>query len=182
MSNIYIPKEELENFKKIVPSSEEIIYATYAKIGFWNKGKNHLWKSPIVITNKRIFFIYLQPISFSEYEQGIKAVPLYKTHVFKDYKHIYISDWDFRPIHNEKSGETKKEFKNRKKEFQKVILPYVIESQREHLKEIELKKDDSEFYNKKDLKNMHYFGTEKKLEKHIRKILPKFESKLEKLT
>jgi len=148
----------------------------------FHKGKNLRWESPIIITNERIFFIYLKPISASECEQGIKTVHLYKTHEFKNYKHIYVGDWDFRPKYKETSFESKSAFKERRKEFQKIVLPYVIESQKEHLKVIEANKDNPDFYTKKDLEKMHYFGTEKKLENHIKKTLPKFESKLEKFS
>jgi hypothetical protein len=182
MSNIYILEKEIQTFKKIIPPQEDIIYATYAKVGMFYKGKNLRWESPIVITHKRIVFIYLKPINSSEYEQGIKTVPLYKTHVFKNYKHIYVGNWDFRPKHKDTSFETKSAFKERRKEFQKIILPYVIKSQKEHLKVIEANKDNPDFYIQKDLEKMPYFGTEKKLEKHIRKTLPKLKSKLEKLS
>ena len=178
MSNIYIRDKELTILKKAMLSNEKVIYATYALIAK-REGKIYRWESPILITDEYIIFI--QP-AHSKYKAGINRVPLYKTHVFKNYKHIYVSSFDFRPKYSEKSGENKKDFKNRRKEFQKVILPYVVDSQKEHLKVIEANKNNEEFYDTKDLKEMPWFGTEKKLEKHIRKTLPKFEKKLEKIS
>jgi hypothetical protein len=53
---------------------------------------------------------------------------------------------------------------------------------KEHLKFIEVNKDDPEFYNDKDNMEMPWFGTEKKLETHIQKTLPKLEKKLAKIS
>ncbi len=105
--------------------------------------------------------------------------PLYTTHVFKNYKHIYISLFDFRPIYDEKTGETKEDFKLRWKDFQKMILPHVINSQKEHLRIIEANKNNPEFYTKKDLEKLPYFGKQKSVEKNITKNLPKFEKIME---
>ncbi|TFF63469.1 MAG: hypothetical protein EU521_01545 [Promethearchaeota archaeon] len=175
MSNIYITNEDLEILKKALPSlDEDIIYATYALIA--HKAKIiYRWDSPIIITNKRI--IFYQP-AHSNLKAGINQVPLYKTHVFNNYKHIYISVFDFWPKYKENSGESKSNFKSRWKQFQKIILPYIINNQEEHLEVIKANKDNKEFYNKKDLKQMPWFGTEKALEKNIRKLLPNLEKKL----
>lgn len=178
MSYIYISSELLSLFKRLIPKDEDIVYATYALIAYSSGGKVSRWKSPIVITKRQIYFF--QPEQ-SNIKQGIRKVPLYKTHKFRNYKHIYVASWDFRPKHYEKSGESKKEFKTRWKNFQKIILPHVIESQKEHLKVIGANKNDLPFHETKDLEKMSWFGTQKKLEKHIRKFLPKLEKKLRKL-
>ncbi|MBD3193550.1 MAG: hypothetical protein GF317_00740 [Candidatus Lokiarchaeota archaeon] len=50
---------------------------------------------------------------------------------------------------------------------------------KEHLEIIEINKDKPDFYEKKNLEKMRWFGTEKKLEKHIIKTLPKFKKMLD---
>ena len=178
MSKIYITSEDSAFFKNDIPFDEEIIYATYALVADRFRGIYRRWNSPIIITNKHIIFIQYAHLKF---EEGIKKFPLYKTHVFNNYKHIYISYLDFRPKYSTKLNESKASFKLRWREFQKIILPHVINSQKEHLKFIEANKNNPDFYNKKDLKEMRWFGTEKVLESHIRKIIPKLEAKLKKI-
>ncbi|MBY9007382.1 MAG: hypothetical protein KGD63_11560 [Candidatus Lokiarchaeota archaeon] len=178
MSNIYLTSEDMALFKNQIPSNEEIIYATYALIGTRVRGVIYRWNSPILISNKYIIFIQLVP---SNFKGRLNKIPLYKTNVFSNYKHIHIGSFDFRPRQSKKLNESKADFKLRWKEFQNIILPHVINCQKEHLKVIESNKNNPEFYNKKDLKEMPYFGTEKALEKNIRNILPKLVSRLEKI-
>lgn len=59
--------------------------------------------------------------------------------------------------------------------FSRKVLPHIINSMEVYLKFIEVDKDNSEFYNDKDNMELPWLGTEKKLEKHIQKILRKFE-------
>jgi hypothetical protein len=178
MSEINISIEDIAFFGEEIPQEKDIIFSSYALIA--NKvGRLYRWHSPIIITTEEI--IFYQPLH-SRFKEGINKVELYKTHVFKNYKHIYVSSWDIRPKYNERAPETKNEFKTRWKSFQKTVLPHVINSMKEHLKYIEANKDNSEFYNDKDNMELPWFGTEKKLEKHIQKVLPKFEKKLAKIT
>ena len=178
MSKIHITPKHMEFFRNDIPFDEEIVYATYALIGARVGGVGYQWESPIIITNRHIIFIQL---NHSKFEGGIIKIPLYKTHLFKNYKHIYIESFDFRPRQSKKLNESKVDFKIRWKEFQNILLPHVINCQKKHLKVIEANKNNPDFYNKKDLKEMRYFGTEKALEKHILKFLPKLISKLEKI-
>jgi hypothetical protein len=178
VSDICITSKDLDIFKKFIPSDEDVVYATYGLIAHMVGKIVYRWKTPFIFTNKHVVFFQ---ISHQNKAEGFFQIPLYKTHVFNNHKHVYISYLDFRPQHNDKSGETKSEFKERWLEFQKKILPYIIESQKEHLRYIKAHKEDLDFYNKMDLKNMPWFGKEEKVEKNIRKMLPKFESKLSKL-
>ncbi len=68
MSNIYLTNEDMELFKRFVPSSEEIVYATYAKVGHLVGKIAYQWNSPIIITSKHIIFYQIE---HSRIKQGI---------------------------------------------------------------------------------------------------------------
>ncbi|MBN1216989.1 MAG: hypothetical protein JXA99_16320 [Candidatus Lokiarchaeota archaeon] len=179
MSNIYLTNEDMELFKQFIPSSEEIVYATYAKIEQFIWKTAYKWNSPLIFTNKHVIFFQIE---HKRIKQPIGILPLYTTRIFKNYIHIFISILVFSPIFDEKNGETKEVFNDRWKDFHKILLPHVINSQKEQLKIIETNKNKPEFYKKTDLAKMPYFRNQKRLRKHLRESIPKMEKIMEKIT
>ena len=149
MNNIFVPIE-YSNLKSIISPEEEIIYCSFCKI-IRKAGAGGEWTSGhVIITKENIY--YTTPGRKNQLDLNVQ--PLYSTRKMKkDELRIDMSITQFKP-RRIPEFETKEKYKLRMAEFERVLLPYIIQAQKKALTLIQELKESGQKYSKKYAKKL----------------------------
>ena len=142
MSDLYLPIN-YSNLSKLIPEGEDIIYSTLCEVKFFLGTYKHTWKSHVLITPNYVAFTHpeLKMFNYSPINSmtdGALKLIIVELGLLEQLKidSFILVVFNFK-LEREPNHELKATFKERKKNFQKTILPYLVSAKKKILSNLQ---------------------------------------------